>query len=76
MLRFVDEVVRDGGASSETFDAVATFMSPAEMVELTLVAGVYTLVSQFCTTFDIELEETPIAETGIDDIRNTVDKHG
>jgi alkylhydroperoxidase family enzyme len=75
VLRYVDEVVRDGGASQETFDAVATFMSAAEMVELTLVAGVYTLVSQFCTTFGIELEDVPIADTGIEDIKSTVDKH-
>jgi len=75
VLRFVDEVVRDGGASQEAFDAVATFMSPAEMIEMTIVIGVYTMVSQFCATFDVEVEDVPIADTGIDDMRRTVEKH-
>jgi 4-carboxymuconolactone decarboxylase len=75
VLRFVDEVVRDGNASTQAFDAVAQFMSPAEMIELTLVIGVYTLVSQFCATFGIEPEDTPIADTGLEDIQRTIRKH-
>ena len=47
---------------------------PAELVELTVVIGVYTLVSQVCSTFEIELEETPIADTGIEDIGKAVGK--
>lgn len=75
VLRFVDEVVLDGSASREAFDAVAAFMSSAEMIELTIVIGVYTMVSQFCATFDIEVEQVPIADTGIDDMRRTIEKH-
>lgn len=74
VIRFVDEVVMDGTPSQETFDAVAQFMNPAELVELTVVIGVYTLVSQVCSTFEIELEETPIADTGIEDIGKAVGK--
>jgi alkylhydroperoxidase family enzyme len=74
VLAFADEVVRDGGASEAAFDRVAAFMSPAEMIELTVVIGVYTMVSQICATFDIESEETPIATTGIEDIKRTVSK--
>lgn len=72
VLRFVDEVVLDGGASQEAFESVAAFMSPSEMIELTIVIGVYTMVSQFCATFDIELEEVPIADTGIEDMKRAV----
>ena len=75
ILRFVDEVVQDGGASQAAFDAVARFMSPPEMIELTVVIGVYTMVSQICSTFAIEPEEVPIADTGIEDIKRTVMKH-
>jgi 4-carboxymuconolactone decarboxylase len=75
ILKFVDEVVEDGGASRAAFDAVAEFMSTAEMIELTIVIGVYTMVSQFCATFEIELEEVPIANTGIEEIKRTVSKH-
>ncbi len=74
VLRFVDEVVRDGGASRDAFDAVAAFMPPAEMIELTLVVGVYTLVSQFCATFEIEPEEVPIADSGLADIARAVSR--
>jgi 4-carboxymuconolactone decarboxylase len=76
VLTFVDEVVRDGGASQAAFDAVAKFMSPAEMIELTVVIGVYTLVSQVCATFEIEPEEVPIANTGIEEIKATVTRLG
>lgn len=75
VLRFVDEVVRDGAASPEAFDAVATFMSPAEMIELTIVVGVYTLVSQFCATFEIEPEAVPIADSGLTEIARAVSRH-
>jgi len=44
------------------------------MLELTVVVGVYTMVSQICATFGIEPEEIPIADTGIEDIKNTVGK--
>lgn len=72
VLAFVDDVVTEGGASQASFDAVAAFMSPAEMLETTVVIGVYTMVSQICATFDIEPEEIPIADTGIEDIKKTV----
>ena len=74
MLAFVDDVVTAGGASQASFDAVAAFMSPAEMLEMTVVIGVYTMVSQICATFGIEPEEIPIANTGIEDIKKTVGK--
>ena len=76
VLRFVDEVVNDGGASQAAFDVVGEFMSTAEMIELTVVIGVYTMVSQICATFEIEPEENPIANTGIEDIKRTVSKLG
>jgi len=75
ILQFVDEVVGDGGSSAETFERVAAFMSSAEMIELTVVIGVYTLVSQVCATFEIEPEEVPIADSGLEDIERTVNKH-
>ncbi len=44
------------------------------MIELTLVVGVYTLVSQFCATFEIEPEEVPIADSGLADIARAVSR--
>jgi 4-carboxymuconolactone decarboxylase len=74
VIEFVDEVVRDGGASAETFSKVEAFMDAPALIELTVVIGVYTMVSQVCATFDIELEETPIATTGLEDIAKAVSK--
>jgi hypothetical protein len=74
VIQFVDEVVMDGAPSQVTFDAVAKFMNASELVELTVVIGVYTMVSQVCSTFEIELEETPISDTGIEDIGRAVRK--
>jgi 4-carboxymuconolactone decarboxylase len=72
VIKFVDEVVLDGAASQVSFDAVADFMDTDEMIELTIVIGVYTLVSQFCQTFGIEPESIPISDTGIEDIGRAV----
>jgi alkylhydroperoxidase family enzyme len=74
VLSFVDEVVKGGGASRSAFNAVAKFHSPAEMIELTVVIGVYVMVSQICATFEIEPEDTPIADTGIEDIKRSVSR--
>ena len=74
VLSFVDEQVIDGGASANTFEELAKRLSVAEMLELSVVIGVYTMVSQICASFGIEPEETPIANTGLEDIKRTVDK--
>ena len=74
VLRFVDEVVREGGASQASFTAVEQFMSPAEIIEMTVIVGVYTLVSQVCATFAIEPEDPPITGTGIGAIRDAISR--
>jgi 4-carboxymuconolactone decarboxylase len=74
VIQFVDEVVLDGAASKAAFDAVAGFMNTAELLEVTVVIGVYTMVSQICATLEIELEEWPIPDSGIEDIGNAVGK--
>ncbi len=74
ILKFTDEVVLAGGASGQTFQAMASYLSEPQLMELTVVIGVYVLVSKICHTFEVDLEEVPIANTGLDDIRNTVEK--
>jgi hypothetical protein len=49
-------------------------MNTAELLEVTVVIGVYTMVSQICATFEIELEEWSISDSGIEDIGNAVGK--
>lgn len=72
VIQFVDEVIETGRPGDEAFNAVSAFMNTAELVELSVVIGVYTMVSQICATFDIELEEVPIADSGMDDIGKAV----
>jgi alkylhydroperoxidase family enzyme len=73
VIQFVDEVIQQGAATEKTFYAVEKTMSTAELIELSVVIGVYTLVSQICATFEIAPEEVPIAETGLEDIGRAVD---
>ena len=73
ILKFVDEQVLDGGASAETFAAAAEQLSVAELIELSAVIGVYTMVSQICASFGIELEDSPLPDTGITDMKRSVD---
>jgi 4-carboxymuconolactone decarboxylase len=72
VIQFVDEVMESGRPGDETFQAVGVFMNTAQLVELSVVIGVYTMVSQICATFDIELEDVPIADTGMEDIGKAV----
>ena len=74
VIQFVDEVIEQGAATEPTFREAEQSLSTAELIELSVVIGVYTLVSQLCATFEIEPEEVPIAETGLEDIGKAVDK--
>jgi alkylhydroperoxidase family enzyme len=57
LLRFTDEVVRDGKASEAAFSALAEHYSPEELIETTLLIGFYMLTSRFLQTFDMDLDE-------------------
>ena len=74
VIQFVDEVIQQGAATEKTFHATEKTMTTAELIELSVVIGVYTMVSQVCATFGLEPEEVPIAETEMDDIGRAVDK--
>ncbi len=56
LLRFVDENVRDGKASEATFNALAEYYSPEELIETTILIGFYMLTSRFLQTFDMDLD--------------------
>lgn len=57
LLRFTDEVVRDGKASAAAFAALAEHYSAEELIETTLLIGFYMLTSRFLQTFDLDLDE-------------------
>ncbi len=74
VLDYVDDVVTKAGASQTTFDALAQHFSPAEMIELTIIAGIYVMWSQVFKSFDLDIEDKPIPATSIQDIQRTVSK--
>jgi 4-carboxymuconolactone decarboxylase len=57
VLRFTDDVVRNVKASDKNLKAVAAFLSPGAVVELTLTIGYYMMVSRFLETMGVEGEE-------------------
>lgn len=56
VLRFTDEAVKKDRVGDEAFQAVASFLAPAALVELHLAIGFYIMTSKFLRTFDIDLE--------------------
>jgi len=57
VLAFTTEVVETGKASDATFKAVASHLSPREIVELLLAIGFYSTVAMVTETTEIELDE-------------------
>ena len=58
-LRVAEEIHRDNGASEETMAEAAAQFSPAELVELCMVAGYYIMTAGFLRSMAIEIEDTP-----------------
>jgi alkylhydroperoxidase family enzyme len=65
VLRFTTEVVRDVGASADTFAAMQQHFSAREIVELVLAVGFYMTVARLMETTAIDLD--PPAGTAVVD---------
>src|SRR3954466_12526954 len=59
-LAFADEIVRLHKPTDATFNAIASKLTPAALVELQLSVGFYVMTSKFLETFAIDME--PAAE--------------
>ena len=59
-LAFTDEIVRLRRPTDATFEAIATRLTPAALVELQLAVGFYIMTSKFLETFGIDLQ--PVTE--------------
>ena len=60
VLAYTDELVDNGAPGSgagASFEAVAEFLNPEELVELTLAVTYYIMTSKFLLTFGIDLEK-------------------
>ena len=58
VLRFAEELAQGIKVSDATFAAAASILTERELVELTIVAGFYNMVSRVLETLDIEIERT------------------
>lgn len=59
-VRFVDECVTRVKVSDGTFADAKEIFSPAEIVEMTLLAGFYVMIARFLATLAIDLDAAPI----------------
>jgi alkylhydroperoxidase family enzyme len=59
-LAFTDEIVKLKKPTDATFNAIASKLTPAALVELQLSVGFYIMTSKFLETFEIDLQ--PVTE--------------
>lgn len=71
-LAFAEEVATRIRASDAAFGALRPHFTDPEIIELTLIAGTYVMVSGFLETLGIELEETDIDGSGLEEIEQGV----
>ena len=74
LIQFVDDVVQHDGASADQLGQLRSFFPDAEVMEATIIIGVYIMVCKVLTTFDVELEDTPIQGSGIEGIAAGLEK--
>jgi alkylhydroperoxidase family enzyme len=55
-LAFTDEIVTLRRPADVTFNAIATRLTPAALIELQLSVGFYIMTSKFLETFDIDMQ--------------------
>ncbi len=59
-LAFTDEIVRSRKPTDATFNAIASKLTPAALIELQLSVGFYIMTSKFLETFAVDMQ--PVAE--------------
>jgi alkylhydroperoxidase family enzyme len=55
-LAFADEIVKQHKPTDDTFNAIASKLTPGAMVELQLSVGFYIMTSKFLETFAIDMQ--------------------
>ncbi|MEQ9587135.1 MAG: carboxymuconolactone decarboxylase family protein [Parvibaculaceae bacterium] len=71
-LLFADEQVAQVKVSETTFTATHKHFTDPQIVELTIIVGTYLMVCRFLETLEIELEETDIDGSGLEEIEASV----
>ena len=60
-LRFAEEMVQCYKVSDEAFTALSKHFSREELVELSIAAGCYMMISVFLNTFEVDIEDQPLS---------------
>jgi AhpD family alkylhydroperoxidase len=60
LVTYVDSLVKNIGAQSDTLDAVRKYFSDNEVAEITLLAGTYVLCATFLKSLQVPLDEGPV----------------
>ena len=76
VLAFTDNQVANVKADGTLFAKTHKHLGDAGMQELVIIIGVYLLVCRYLETFEIDLEETDIETSGLDEIRRSVESNG
>lgn len=76
VLAFTDDQVANVKADATLFAAAREHLGDAGMQELVIIVGIYLLVCRYLETFEIDLEETDIPTSGLDEIRRSMKDHG
>lgn len=68
LVRFVDQVVQEGGGRPDTLAQLSQWLDYGQVMEVILVVGMYMYAARLIATFEIDLEDDPGREAGL---RNT-----
>ena len=60
VLRYAEEYLSRGGASSEVVEALRKHYSDEQLVELDIALGIVNLVNHFIESFEIEIEASHV----------------
>jgi alkylhydroperoxidase family enzyme len=75
VLAFTDDQVANVKADDTLFAAAHKHLGDAGMQELVIIIGIYLLVCRYLETLEIDLEETDIPTSGLDEIRRSMATH-
>ena len=60
VLAYAEDLVKNVRASDATLAAVRAHLNDTQLVDLTLVTGMYMMVSRFLETTGVEIDDAPI----------------
>jgi 4-carboxymuconolactone decarboxylase len=65
VLRYTDEITRNGKVSRATFSETEKHISYMEMMDLTVAAGFYGMLARLLLTFEVDLEDNKLSSAKI-----------